>query len=130
MPLSDHEQKMLEELERQLFADDPRLARTFHQATRPRRDRRRIALGIAGIIVGLGLLVLAVALPAVWLGVLAFMLMVASGIWAATAPVRTVGAPAQAANGLAASSTAGSGSSAFMRRMEERWERRGDDPRA
>lgn len=130
MPLSEHEQKLLEEMERQLFADDPRLARTFHRSTRPRRDRRRITLGILAILVGLVLLVLAVALPMIWLGVAAFVLMVAGGVWAATAPQVVDGRAGAAQAGRAGTSPAASGSAssrAFMRRMEERWDRRGDD---
>lgn len=125
MPLSDHEQQMLEEMERQLFADDPRLARTFDHAVRPRRDRRRILLGVVGIVVGLGLLVLAVSLPAIWLGVLAFLVMVAGGVWAATAPM-TRRSSSQEAGQTGPGASAAPGTSAFMRRMEERWERRGD----
>lgn len=126
MPLSDHEQKMLEELERQLFAEDPRLARTFENASRPRRDRRRVGLGILGVVAGLALLVLAVALPAVWLGVLAFALMVAAGVWTVTAPVQTADGPRPGTDGRPAP-TAEQQSGSFMRRMEERWDRRGDD---
>lgn len=126
MPLSDHEQKMLEELERQLFADDPRLARTFENATRPRRDRRRVGLGVLGVVLGLGLLVLSVALPAVWLGVLAFALMVAAGIWAVTAPAQATDGARPAAGPRPVPST-DQQSGSFMRRMEERWDRRGDD---
>ncbi|MGP9694972.1 DUF3040 domain-containing protein [Brachybacterium sp. AOP25-B2-12] len=121
MPLSDHEQKMLDEMERQLFADDPKLARAFHASPQQRRSRRRIILGLLGVGIGLALLVLAVALPAIWLGVLAFLIMVAGGIAAVTAPSRTTeGEPAEADG----RSTAAASQSAFLRRMEERWERR------
>lgn len=127
MPLSDHERQMLEEMERHLFADDPRLARTFESAATPRRDHRRILVGVAGVAVGLALLVLAVALPSVVLGVAAFLVMVAGGVWAATAPVVENGAPGTARRVPAGAARPGTGEdqSAFMRRMEERWERRG-----
>lgn len=121
MPLSDHEQKMLDEMERRLFADDPKLARAFDPAPRQRRSTRRIVLGLLGVGVGLALLVLAVALPAIWLGVLAFLLMVAGGIAAVTAPSRTVEGQSSEADGRSA---AAASQSAFLRRMEERWERR------
>lgn len=123
MPLSEHEQRMLDDLERQLFAEDPRLARTFAQATRPRRDRRRILTGIIGVVAGLGLLILAVALPAIWLGIVAFGLMVAAGIWAATAPVPGTGRERAAAR-RAQGAPGGSSSSPFMRTLEQRWDRR------
>lgn len=131
MPLSDHEQKLLDEMERQLFADDPRLARAFHESTRPRRDRRRILLGVIGVVAGLALLVLAVAIDAIWLGVLAFLLMVAGGVWAATTPaVAPEGQREAVAAARQAAGRSGTGakapSSDFMRRMEERWDRRSD----
>lgn len=132
MPLSEHEQRMLDEMERQLFADDPRLARAFDTPAGPRRDRRRIVLGLLGVLVGLGILVLAVALPAIWLGVLAFLLMLASALAAVTAPAvddaEADGEPATARTGRrgAAAGAAPAGSSDFMRRMEQRWERRSD----
>ncbi|EWS81247.1 DUF3040 domain-containing protein [Brachybacterium phenoliresistens] len=128
MPLSEHEQKMLDEMERQLFADDPRLARTFQASTRPRRSRRRLVLGLVGAVLGLGALVLAVLLPAIWLGVLGFLLMLAGTLYAVTAP------PAEPGSAPGAAPATGQGPDRhrgdFMRRMEERWEKRGgDDPR-
>lgn len=126
MPLSDHEQRMLEELERQLSVDDPRLARTFRQSGAPRRDRRRIMLGIAGVIVGLGLLITGVAMSAIWLGAVAFALMVAGGIWAVTAPVRSARPTAPGAPAPTAHPSSAGGSSPFMRRMEQRWDRRSE----
>ncbi|MFC7465113.1 DUF3040 domain-containing protein [Brachybacterium sp. GCM10030252] len=134
MPLSEHEQKMLDEMERQLYADDPRLARAFTPAKNPRRNGRRIAIGLGGVVVGLGVLVLAVALPAVWLGVIAFLGMLAGAIYAVTAPGSSTQDDGSSGNG----GNGGSGPGAprgdsggtFMRKLEERWEKRsGDDPR-
>lgn len=125
MPLSEHEQRLLEEMERQLFAEDPRLARSFHRSSRPRRDRRRIAVGILAVVLGLGLLILAVALPMIWLGVAAFVLMVLGGIWAVTSPTSATAGPVPTRP--RSGDTASAPSGPFMRRMEERWERRGDD---
>ena len=136
MPLSEHEQKMLDEMERQLFADDPRLAKAFAPKAPPRRNGRRIIIGLGAVVVGLGVLVLAVSLPAVWLGVIAFIGMLAGAVYAITAP----GASSEdkgstddggrgGGGGGTKPSTSG-GDSAFMRKMEERWEKRaGDDPR-
>lgn len=127
MPLSEHEQKMLDEMERQLYADDPRLARAFQPAPRRRRDHRRILLGLAAVGLGLVTLVAAVALPAIWLGVLAFIGMVSGAVYAVTAPSEPAGAGS--APGEGSRSPRGS-DSGFMRRMEERWEKRsGEDPR-
>src|SRR5699024_5761909 len=84
MPLSEHEQRMLDEMERQLFADDPRLARAFAPKKPPRRTGRRILIGLGAVVVGLGVLVLAVSIPAIWLGVIAFIGMLAGAVYAIT----------------------------------------------
>ena len=131
MPLSEHEQKMLDEMERQLFADDPRLARAFSPRRTRRRSGRRIAIGLAGVVVGLVVLVLAVALPAVWLGVIAFLVMLAGAVYAVTTPVRRSGGDSDGDGaGPSAPPSPGDRSGRFVQRMEQRWDRRcGDDPR-
>lgn len=131
MPLSEHEQKMLDEMERQLFADDPRLAQAFRPARTQRRDGRRILIGVGAVVLGLILLVVAVSIPAIWLGVLAFVGMLAGAVYAVTAPTSESEAgrtqrPGRGTTGQRSGDPAGRGD--FMRRMEERWERRsGDD---
>ena len=138
MPLSEHEQKMLDEMERQLFADDPRLARAFSPPGAPRRNGRRIAIGLGAVVLGLLVLVLAVALPAVWLGVIAFIGMLVGAVYAVTAPAVKEGsedAPGSGGTGGpggpgGSAPTAPPGGGDFMKRMEERWEKRsGDDSR-
>ena len=130
MPLSEHEQKMLDEMERQLFADDPRLAKAFAPKTPPRRNGRRILSGLGAEVVGLGVLVLAVSLPAVWLGVIAFIGMLAGAVYAVTAPSGSAGGDDSPGEGGGPGSSAPGGDGSFMRKMEERWEKRaGDDPR-
>ncbi len=132
MPLSEQEQKMLDEMERQLFADDPRLARAFrHESSdRGRRDRRRIAVGLGGVVAGLLVLVFAVSIPAVWLGVLAFVGMLAGAIYAVTAPVTGKDASSDGASGSAQRAPKTSAGGRFMQQMEERWDKRsGDDSR-
>lgn len=132
MPLSEHEQKMLDEMERQLFADDPRLARAFSPKQAPRRNSRRILIGMGAVVLGLITLVLAVALPAVWLGVIAFLGMLAGAVYAITSPAGTTGqlhggggdGPGRPDRGPVAPDGGN-----FLRKMEERWEKRsGDDP--
>ncbi|WP_394214506.1 DUF3040 domain-containing protein [Brachybacterium vulturis] len=135
MPLSEHEQRMLDEMERQLFADDPRLARAFAPKTPPRRNGRRILIGLGAVVVGLMVLVLAVSLPAIWLGVIAFIGMLAGAVYAITGSGSssegkgTAGGEGGGGSGPAA--PGGDDGGTFMRKMEERWEKRaGDDPRS
>ncbi|MDN5599042.1 MAG: DUF3040 domain-containing protein [Brachybacterium sp.] len=135
MPLSEHEQKMLDEMERQLFADDPRLARAFAPKTPPRRSGRRILIGLGAVVVGLVVLVLAVSLPAIWLGVIAFIGMLAGAVYAVTGSGSSSEGKGTTdggggGGGAGPAAPGGDDGGAFMRKMEERWEKRaGDDPR-
>ncbi|APX34469.1 hypothetical protein BH708_19110 [Brachybacterium sp. P6-10-X1] len=135
MPLSDHEQKMLDEMERQLFADDPHLAKAFAPARNRRRSGRRIAIGLGGVVVGLAVLVLAVSLPAIWLGVIAFMGMLAGAVFAVTTPSSSsqegpTDSDGGGGGGSGPSTPRGSDGGNFMSKLEARWEKRsGDDPR-
>lgn len=135
MPLSEHEQKMLDEMERQLFADDPRLARAFAPTKNSRRSGRRIAIGLGAVLLGLGILVLAVSLPAIWLGVIAFLGMLAGAIYAVTTPnaasQEDAQGPSDGGGGQAGPTAPHDGhGGTFMGKLEQRWEKRsGDDPR-
>jgi len=51
MPLDDHEQKILAEIERQFYEEDPELARAVKRIDRPSRTRLRLAA--LGVIAGL-----------------------------------------------------------------------------
>ena len=57
MPLSEHEQQLLAQLEKQLHDDDPRFASTMHtEAVRGRGSMRNVVLGVVIAVVGLGVL--------------------------------------------------------------------------
>jgi hypothetical protein len=70
MPLSEHEERILAEIERQLEAEDPRFAArsrrpaSLRAVSRTVRLRLAIALGVVGLLCVLGLVV-SVALAAV-----------------------------------------------------------------
>jgi hypothetical protein len=78
MPLSEHEQRILEEIERRLAEDDPRLVQSVAKASLAGHAIRRIRWGIAGFILGLVLLPLIVS--SVWFGLASFVLMLASAL--------------------------------------------------
>ena len=128
MALSEREQKLLEQMEQALYAEDPRFAtriRTHGDA----RGKRRMLLGILAVLAGLGLVFLGVLNQLIWLGAVGFAVMVAGGVWA-FAPVRKNG-PVGVVQGdgstqgrAAKSRKAGQG---LMDKLEERWERRERD---
>src|SRR3954449_1398283 len=68
MPLSEHEQRLLEQIERALYAEDPKFASTVRGGRMRRPTKRRRVQGVALFAIGLVLLVVGVALPALWLG--------------------------------------------------------------
>lgn len=61
MPLSEHEQRQLEQIERALYAEDPKFASTVRGGRMQRPSKRRGLQGIAVFVLGLALLVLGVA---------------------------------------------------------------------
>jgi uncharacterized membrane protein len=63
MPLSEHEQRLLDQIERALYAEDPKFASTVRGSRLRRPSRRRRLQGIALFVLGVALLVLGVMLP-------------------------------------------------------------------
>ena len=127
MPLSEHEQKMLEQMEQALAAEDPKFASQMQGSSLASLQRRRWLVGGIGVIAGLGLVLVGVN-TTMWVGALGFALMVASAVFAATPPRQ--GPPGVVRRRRhhrrpRAKGGAREGASAsFMDRLDERWERR------
>jgi len=127
MPLSEQEQRLLDEMERHLLHNDADIV------SAPSGDRtlsyRNLVYGAVLLLVGIGALVAGVALGgqlggvvSVIVGVIGFAAMVGGVILAAT-PVRRSGQP----RAKAASTAAAPSSASFMDRMNDRWDRRQDE---
>ncbi len=137
MPLSEHEQRLLEQMERALYAEDPKFASALRGSDLRGRYRRRALLGVLGVVVGLCLLPVGIATKAFPVSVLGFLVMLGSAIWAVTS-WRKVPAPGDLGIAGATPISAGRGRSArgkakakapkvgYMDRLEERWRRRRD----
>jgi hypothetical protein len=78
MPLSEHEQRILEEIERRLSEEDPRLAESVAKASVSSHAWRRIRWGMVAFSAGFILLLFFVA--SVWFAVVGFAIMLASGL--------------------------------------------------
>jgi len=122
MALSEREQRLLEEMERNLLQHEadvvaPGANRGLHFGS--------LFLGIVIAAVGLGAVVAAIAFKAPWIGVIGFAVIVV-GILVAMR--RTV---PDAPEGLDGARPGSGGSrpqrSSFMSSFEDRWERRNDD---
>ncbi|MFD1826587.1 MULTISPECIES: DUF3040 domain-containing protein [Mumia] len=131
MPLSEEEQRLLEQLEHALAAEDPRLASTLRGSKLRARARRIVVLAAIGFVAGVGLLMTGVIAASTPLGVLGFVLMVAGAYFFLTAwKSRDVDSPSDPRQAPPAHPGHGASrapaSESFMHRMEERWKRRRD----
>lgn len=129
MPLSDNEQRLLEQMERALYAEDPKFASTMRGAARRPGTGRRLALGIAAVVLGLVLLVVGVAIKVVPLGILGFVCMLAGTAYALSTHRRS-GPSGVVTSGGSVRPAKGAkrrGQSSFMQRMEDKWDRRRDE---
>jgi hypothetical protein len=130
MPLSDREQQLLEQMERALIEEDPRFATSMRGGPRQARNRRRLAIGIGGVLVGLAVILLGVTTKLVVVGGLGFALMVGAVIYAMTDRKTTLQAvPTQGTAASTGKSRKKGSSSSFMDKMEKRWEHRRDEGR-
>ncbi|HEX2072155.1 MAG TPA: DUF3040 domain-containing protein [Geodermatophilus sp.] len=75
MPLSEHEQRLLEQIERALVDDDPKFASSVRTGDRKLKARRKLQLGALLVVVGLAVLIGGAVVPSVPLGVLGFLVM-------------------------------------------------------
>lgn len=124
MPLSEHEQRLLEQIEQALYAEDPKFAHSWRARADVRRlQRHRLVRGAAVIVVGLALLLAGVILQSgntvlgVALGVAGFLLML-GGAWMALS-----GRQRPAARATAVAQSRGPKQS-IVERLNDRWERR------
>ena len=135
MPLSEHEQRLLEQIERALVDDDPKFASTVRTGDRRLKARRKLQLGALLVLLGFAVLVGGAVARSVPLGVFGFVIAfagVALGVFhykAATGAVEAGGGPV-AGKGSAAGGRSGKGGRGgrqpLKSRLEERFRRRYD----
>ena len=129
MPLSDNEQRLLEQMERALYAEDPKFASAMRGGNRRPGAIRRLVIGAVAVVLGLAVLVLGVAQKQVLLGVLGFVCMLAGTAYAVSSQRRggPVGVVGPSGTVRPAAGTRRRGHASFMQRLEQRWDRRRDD---
>lgn len=126
MALSEREQELLAQLEKQLN-DDPAFASTMTGpqplvAPAVTSSPRNLVIGALVAVVGLGVIIVGVSTKIILLGVLGFVL-AAAGVYCAT----TAPKGAKAAGGGASARPAPSkakGNSRFMQNLENKWDER------
>jgi hypothetical protein len=133
MPLSDHEQRMLEQIESALYAEDPKFASSVRGGGLRAPTARRRIQGVALFVIGLAMLVSGVAFKATMIGsfpilsVFGFLVMFGGVVFAITGPRLggKVDRSGPASGGQKPRRAKGGGGS-FTSRMEDRFRRRFD----
>ncbi|HYO41097.1 MAG TPA: DUF3040 domain-containing protein [Nocardioidaceae bacterium] len=147
MPLSEEELRLLEQMERALVAEDPKLASTM-RGTRMRATARRRAMLAGGVfVVGVAVLMGGAVTQVIPLGILGFVVMLVSAYFALSSwrgqnhVAEQPGASPAASPGSFSvldggrrtkrrsgrpSRGRGGSSGSMMQRFEERWRRRRD----
>jgi Protein of unknown function (DUF3040) len=126
VPLSEHEQRQLEQIEQALYADYPRFANAV-RASDPRvHYKRRVIYAAFGFLLGVGMLLAGVVTKYIWIGVAGFVVMLACSMWALTSYRHMTGAATTGRGPARAKERRGSraASPGMMERLEERWRRR------
>ena len=127
MPLSEHEQRLFEQIERSL-SEDPKFASAVRQSDPKFHARRRLILASIVILAGLGLLVYGTVISKPLLGVAGFVVMLAAAAYAMLSQRRAAASGTKgqlrSVDGKASRRTRrGLG---IIDRLEGRWRDRGD----
>src|ERR1700680_1238457 len=129
VPLSEHEQRQLEQIEQALYREDRRLARLVRSSDPRVHHRRRVAEALVGLALGAAMIAAGIVLGVIGLAVAGFVVMLLCGIWALNswrqmatialgdAPRASAGKRRRSRRGRAARTT-------MMERLDERWRRR------
>ena len=142
MPLSEHEQRLLDQIERALYQEDPKFASAVRSTDLRSHTRRRLIRAIVVLVLGFGLMFGGVVASNYVLGIVGFVVMVGALVLAMTGMKRPGGQPAlrlvggghregrerqrrPERPGRAPKPPRPSGS--LTERLEERWRRRWDE---
>jgi hypothetical protein len=134
VPLSEHEQRQLEQIEQALYREDRKLARLVRSSDPRVHYKRRVVQGAAGLAIGAGMVAAGVVLPLVWLAVGGFVLILLCGVWGLSSWRHMAGVMLGRRKQADARRRRRSGRSKnrrgrMMERMDERWRRRQEGDR-
>ncbi|EST23238.1 DUF3040 domain-containing protein [Streptomyces roseochromogenus] len=123
MPLSEHEQRMLEQMERALYAEDPKFASALEGSGLRTYTRRRVYQAVAGFLVGIALLMAGMVAQLIWVSVVGFLVMLGCAVLAVTGWRKGPKPGEQPAGAVRRQARP---KRSMMDRIEERWQRRRD----
>lgn len=134
VPLSEHEQRLLDQIEQALYAEDPKWANTVRISDPRSHYKRRLIKASIGFAVGVVTMMVGVVLSGaalIPLGVGGFVVMLAACLWGLSSWKKMNGfgdaAPAAGTAPPPGKQARRGNRGSFMERMEERWRRRHDE---
>jgi len=134
VPLSEHEQRQLEQIEQALYREDPKFGRLVRSSDPRVHYKRKLVQAFIGVLVGAGLLAAGIVTHRVYLDAAGAAIVLLSLVWALVtwrrhaARVRPARSKLKSV-GPGAPSAALTRRARLMERMEERWKRRQEGDR-
>jgi Flp pilus assembly protein TadB len=133
VPLSEHEQRQLEQIEQALYREDPKFGRVVRSSDPRVHYKRKLVQALIGVLIGGGLLAAGVVTHHVYLELAGGVVLVLSLLWGVVnwrqhaARTRT-SRPRRKSRPDRRRQAAG-GRGGLMERLEERWRRRQEGDR-
>jgi len=131
MPLPEHEQRRLQEIEQALYRDDPKFGRRMRASDPQARYKRKLIQAQLGFVIGVGLLPAGAVTHRVYLEAVGVVIVLLSLVWAMVSWRRYVARIRPARSRAATTTVKGTKHQPgqtrrvrMMKRMEERWRRR------
>jgi hypothetical protein len=128
VPLSEHEQRMLEQMERALYAEDPKFASALRGADLRTHFRRRAYQAMAGFVLGIALLMTGVVAQFIPVSIIGFLVMLTCAVLTVSS-WRRIPAPGEitSMNNPPPRQHRHRQRTRLMDRIEARWRRRRDE---
>jgi Protein of unknown function (DUF3040) len=135
VPLSEHEQRQLEQIEQALYREDPKFGRLVRSSDPRVHYKRKLVQALAGIVIGGGALAAGVVTHRLYLEAAGAAVILLALVWALVSWRRHAARVRPARAKISQARAAGPGRSQtgwrarMMERMEERWRRRQEGDR-
>jgi hypothetical protein len=142
VPLSEHEQRQLEQIEQALYREDPKFGRLVRSSDPRVHYKRKLVQALAGVVIGAGALAAGVVTSRIYLEAAGAAILLLSLVWTLVswrrhlARVRPARAKAKRTARASVPGRPGPGHGSrqgrrarLMERMEERWRRRQEGDR-
>jgi Protein of unknown function (DUF3040) len=126
VPLSDHEQRLLEQIERALYAEDPKFASTVRTTDLRYFHRRRTVKAALCVALGIALIVAGVVIPINGLAVAGGIVVAVGLVFGFANWKRLTGGVAATRRRRERTRAGDTSHLSLVERFEERWQRRWD----